>query len=74
MPKKGAVRELAKLTDTHEFAVATALPNSRRRCEDCGVKSANYGVDDEHGVWSRTRWCANCNKTGGYGGILPCQR
>jgi hypothetical protein len=30
----------------------------QQACVDCGVMSANFGIDDENGVWSGRKWCA----------------
>ena len=38
---------------------AHSMRHTRRMCEDCGLKHANYGVV---GDTKKTRWCAGCSR------------
>jgi hypothetical protein len=66
---------MASLTASIEAAAsATAeprpLPKLNRRgvwCEDCKVKSANYGLPS--GIGKRKRWCSACSKKEGRNGV-----
>ena len=47
---------------------------SSRLSEDCGLVTANHGVEDENGAWSGSRWRHGCNVEGDYGAILAKNR
>jgi hypothetical protein len=42
------------------------LSKTTTMCEDCGEKSANYGVNNGEGIWLGKKYCHGCNVKGAF--------